>query len=313
MTQLDARQSGTFSIGGDLEVARLGFGALRITGDGSWGPPTDKAEVLRVLRRLPEIGLNFIDTADSYGPDISEWLIKEALHPYEGTVVVATKAGVARPDANSWVPLGRPEYLIQQAEKSRCNLGVERIDLWQLHRLDPRVPADEQYDAVKTLIGRGVVRHAGLSECRVEDIELATRYFPVATVQNSYNLIDRTHEAVLDYCTDRASASFRGVRWRPGNWRYRVRCSTSWRTGTVPASVRSLWPDYSLGVELCSPFQAPARSGIWKKMSLRLASCCPMTTSTHSMRTDAKSSNAILDRILIDHATPSDLWPPALP
>ena len=202
MTNPNAGAAGTFAIGGEIEVSRLGFGALHMAGAGSWGEPEDRAEALRVLHRLPELGVNFIDTADSYGPDISERLIREALHPYPG-MLVTTKAGSARPSRDEWVPLGRPEYLIQQAHKSLRNLGVERIDLWQLHRIDPKVPADEQYDAIKTLIDTGIVRQAGLSEAKVADIEAASRFFKVATVQNLYNLVDRTYEDVLDYCATR--------------------------------------------------------------------------------------------------------------
>jgi pyridoxine 4-dehydrogenase len=197
-----AADSGTFRIGGDLEVHRLGFGAMRLTGEGIWGPPADRAAALRTLRRLPELGVNFIDTADSYGPGISEELVREALHPFKG-IVVATKAGLARTGPNEWSVLGRPEYLIQQAYASCRRLGVERIDLWQLHRIDPKVPRAEQFDAIRTLLSRGVIRHAGLSEVAVEDIEAAAKVFRVATVQNRYNLVDRDSEAVLEYCTRR--------------------------------------------------------------------------------------------------------------
>jgi pyridoxine 4-dehydrogenase len=200
MTQpRSAARAGTFSIGGKLAVHRLGFGAMRITGRGIWGEPADRAEVLRTLRRLPELGVNFIDTADSYGPNVSEELIREALHPYTG-LVVATKAGLARTGPDQWTPLGRPEYLIQQAYASCLRLGVERIDLWQLHRIDPRVPRAEQFDAVKSLLDDGVIRYAGLSEVSVAEIEAASRVFKVSTVQNRYNLVDRGSEDVLDHC-----------------------------------------------------------------------------------------------------------------
>ncbi len=198
--QANAAHAGTFNIGGELPIHRLGFGAMRITGPGIWGEPADRPEALRTLRRLPELGVNFIDTADSYGPNVSEELIREALHPYNG-IVVATKAGLVRSAPDRWTPLGRPEYLIQQAHASRRRLGVERIDLWQLHRIDSRVPRGEQFDAVKSLIDDGVIRYAGLSEVSVEEIEAASRVFKVATVQNRYNLVDRGSEAVLDYCT----------------------------------------------------------------------------------------------------------------
>ena len=195
----DAKQSGVFSIGGALNVHRLGFGAMRITGRGIWGEPADRAEALRVLKRLPELGVDFVDTADSYGPDVSEQLIREAIHPYRG-IVIATKGGLTRTGPNIWTPLGRPEYLIQQAHKSRRNLGVESIDLWQLHRIDSKVPRKEQFDAIRSLIDDKVIRFAGLSEVSVEEIEAASKVFPVATVQNRYNLADRDSEAVLDHC-----------------------------------------------------------------------------------------------------------------
>src|ERR1700712_11009 len=200
MSDLNASKSGTFKIGGDLTVNRLGFGAMRITGRGIWGDPADNGESIRTLKRLPELGVHFIDTADSYGPDVSERLIREALHPYD-KVVIATKGGLTRTGPDKWIPVGRPEYLIQQAHKSLRNLGVEQIDLWQLHRIDPKVPAKEQFDAIKSLLDAGIIRHAGLSEVSVADIEAASKVFKVATVQNRYNLVDRTSEDVLDYCT----------------------------------------------------------------------------------------------------------------
>ncbi|RXT28170.1 oxidoreductase [Rhizobium leguminosarum] len=200
MSSYNAAKSGTFKIGGDIEINRLGFGAMRVTGKGIWGEPSDHAESIRTLKRLPELGVNFIDTADSYGPDVSEWLIKEALHPYGGKSVIATKGGLTRHGPDIWLPVGRPEYLIQQAHKSLRNLGVEQIDLWQLHRIDQKVPAKEQFDAIKSLLDTGLIRHAGLSEVSVADIEAASKHFKVATVQNRYNLVDRTSEDVLDYC-----------------------------------------------------------------------------------------------------------------
>ena len=202
MSDINASQSGSFKIGGKLEVHRLGYGAMRITGKGIWGDPVDRAESIRTLKRLPELGINFIDTADSYGPDVSEPLIREALHPYKG-LVIATKGGLTRTGPDQWTPVGRPEYLIQQAHKSLRNLGVERIDLWQLHRVDPKVPRDEQFAAIKSLIDDGVIAHAGLSEVSIEDIEAAAKHFQVATVQNKYNLVDRASEKVLDYCAKR--------------------------------------------------------------------------------------------------------------
>jgi pyridoxine 4-dehydrogenase len=196
---INASQSGRLRIGGAFEVNRLGFGAMRIVGRGIWGPPEDGAEALKTLRRLPDLGVDLIDTADSYGPDFSEALIREALRPY-GNIHVATKGGLARTGPDVWIPLGRPEYLIQQAHKSRWRLGVETIDLWQLHRIDPKTPADEQFDAIRTLLRDKVIRCAGLSEVGIAEIEAASKYFPVATVQNRYNLADRASEATLDYC-----------------------------------------------------------------------------------------------------------------
>jgi aryl-alcohol dehydrogenase-like predicted oxidoreductase len=172
---------------------------MRITGPGVWGSPADRNEAIRVLKRLPELGIDFIDTADSYGPDVSEKLIREALHPYD-KLVVATKAGLVRRGPNIWIPNGDPDYLVENANRSRDKLGVEVIDLWQLHRIDPRVPRDEQFAAVKSLLDSGVIRHAGLSEVSVEEIKAAQTVFPVATVQNRYNLAERSSEAVLKYC-----------------------------------------------------------------------------------------------------------------
>ena len=197
---ITAAKSGTFRIGSDAAVNRLGFGTMRLTGRGIWGPPADRAEAIRTLKRLPQLGVNFIDTADSYGPNIAEQLLREALHPYEGSFI-ATKAGLARTGPDQWTTLGRPEYLIQQAYTSCQKLGVEQLDLWQLHRIDPKVPRDEQFGAIQRLLDSGVIRYAGLSEVSVADIEAASRVFKVATVQNRYNLVDRTSETVLDYCT----------------------------------------------------------------------------------------------------------------
>jgi aryl-alcohol dehydrogenase-like predicted oxidoreductase len=196
---ITAAKSGSFKIGGTTSIHRLGFGSMRTTGPGIWGPPADRAEVLRTLKRVPELGVTFVDTADSYGPNVAEELIREALHPY-GELLVATKAGLARTGPNLWTPLGRPEYLIQQAYTSRRRLGVEQIGLWQLHRIDPKVPRDEQFDAIKALLDGGVIRHAGLSQVAVADIQAASKVFKVATVQNRYNLTDRSSEDVLQYC-----------------------------------------------------------------------------------------------------------------
>ncbi len=196
-----AAKSGSFSIGGNLPVFRLGFGAMQITGPGIWGEPADRAECIAVLRRTIELGINLIDTADSYGPYISEDLIRQALHPYPAGLVIATKAGLLRTGPAKWIPLGRPDYLRQECEMSLRRLRVERIDLFQLHRIDPTVPADEQFGLLRDLQKEGKIAHAGLSEVSVAEIQAARRVVPIATVQNQYNLVDRKSEAVLDYCT----------------------------------------------------------------------------------------------------------------
>lgn len=196
----NAAKSGTFKIGGDLAVHRLGFGAMRIVGKGVWGEPEDRDEALRTLRRVPGLGINLIDTADSYGPEISERLIREALHPYKG-LVIATKGGLLRPAPDVWEMCGRPDYLRQQVFISMRRLGVERIDLWQLHRVDPSVPRDEQFSAIAAMQKEGLIRHVGLSEVNVEQIEAAQKHFKVATVQNLFNLTNRSSNAVVDHCT----------------------------------------------------------------------------------------------------------------
>jgi aryl-alcohol dehydrogenase-like predicted oxidoreductase len=211
MSDINAAASGQFAIGGDLTVHRLGYGAMRITGQGIWGEPEDRAECLRTLKRLPELGVNFIDTADSYGPEVSENLIHEALYPYTG-LVVATKGGLTRPGPDQWPPLGRPEYLRQCVVMSLRRLGVERIDLWQLHRIDPKVPRDEQFDVIRQMQQEGLIRHVGLSEVNVEEIQAAQKFFQVVTVQNLYNLVMRQSENVLDHCA-RAGIGF--MPWFP--------------------------------------------------------------------------------------------------
>jgi aryl-alcohol dehydrogenase-like predicted oxidoreductase len=194
-----ATHPATFRIGGELEIRRLGYGAMRITGKGIFGPPADREGALATLRRLPELGVDFIDTANSYGPEVSEELIREALYPYT-KVTVATKGGLERPGPDVWVPNGNPSHLVSEAHASRERLGVDEIALWQLHRIDANVPRDEQFDAVKLLLADGVIAYAGLSEVSVEEIEAAAKVFPVATVQNRYNFADRGSEDVLKYC-----------------------------------------------------------------------------------------------------------------
>jgi aryl-alcohol dehydrogenase-like predicted oxidoreductase len=196
-----AAASGTFKIGGDLEVTRLGYGAMRIVGDGVWGPAKDPEKVQAVLKRLPELGVDFIDTADSYGPYFSEDYIAQALAPYDG-LTVATKGGLTRSGPGEWPPLGRREYLRQAALMSRRRLGVETIDLYQLHRIDARTDRDEQFAELKALQDDGVVRHLGLSEVSVDEIKAAQEVFEVTTVQNLYNLTTRQSEDVLAYCEE---------------------------------------------------------------------------------------------------------------
>ena len=196
---INAAKSGVFTIGGKAKVHRLGFGAMRTIGDGVWGPPKDKPQAMATLRRVPELGVDFIDTADAYGPDISENLICEALYPYDG-LLIATKGGLSRSGPNRWAPEGDPDYLIGAAKRSRDRLKVETIALWQLHRIDPDVPRGEQFAAIKSLLDTGVIAQAGLSNVSVEEIEAARKVFPVVTVQNQYNLVSRGSEDVLDYC-----------------------------------------------------------------------------------------------------------------
>jgi aryl-alcohol dehydrogenase-like predicted oxidoreductase len=196
-----ATASGTFAIGGDLPVHRLGFGAMQITGPGVWGEPADHDEAIAVLRRAVELGIDLIDTADSYGPEVSERLIAEALHPYPAGLVIATKAGFQRPGPGVWIEDGRPEHLRSACEGSLRRLRLERIDLFQLHRIDPKVALADQIGALLDLQREGKIRHLGLSEVSVGQIEAVRRLAPVVSVQNRYNLADRKSEDVLDYCT----------------------------------------------------------------------------------------------------------------
>ncbi len=204
----------TFTLGGDLPVHRLGFGAMRLTGKGVWGPPPDRAEAQRVLRRAVELGVNFIDTAESYGPHVSEQLIADTLHPYPKGLVIATKGGYDRPGQNEWEENGRPERLRGELEGSLRRLKLERIDLWQLHRIDPSVPEAEQFEALREFQREGKVRHLGLSEVSVAEIKRASKVFKVVSVQNHYNLAEREWEKVVDYC-EREGIAF--IPWYPLN------------------------------------------------------------------------------------------------
>ena len=199
-TDTIATASGSFTIGGDLPVVRLGYGTMQLTGEGVWGPPKDHDEAVRVLRRAAELGITFFDTADSYGPVVAEELLKEALHPYADDVVIATKAGLTRQGPGIWTPLGNPAYLRQQAELSLRRLGVERIDLFQLHRIDPAVRLEDQVGELAKLRDEGKVRHIGLSEVSVQQLLDAQAVTPIATVQNLFNLANRDAEELLDHC-----------------------------------------------------------------------------------------------------------------
>ncbi len=238
-----AAASGTFSIGGDLPVHRLGYGAMQLPGAGIWGPSKDRANAVKVLRRVPELGINLIDTADSYGPHVADELIAEALAPYAAGLVIATKAGLERPGPNQWEPNGRPEHLRASAESSLARLKVERIDLFQLHRIDSKVPAEDQFGVLAELQREGKVRHLGLSEVSVAEIESAGKHFIVATVQNRYNVADREHEAVLDYCTEHGIGFIpwfplaTGKLAKPGSPLARA----AERLGATPAQVALAW------------------------------------------------------------------------
>src|SRR3954462_9873761 len=191
---IPAAAAGTFALGGDLPVNRMGFGAMRLTGKGIWGPPRNRDEAIRVLQRAVELGVSFFDTADSYGPHVSEELIAQALHPYPG-LVIATKGGLERPGPDRWVEKCRPEFLRRQLEGSLKRLRLERIELWQLHRIDPKVPAQEQFEAVREFQREGLIRHVGLSEVNVAEIEQARKVVPIVSVQNLYNVTDRKWDA----------------------------------------------------------------------------------------------------------------------
>ena len=200
MTERVATAAGTFRLGGELELVRLGYGSMQLTGDGVWGDPKDPGEAVRVLRRAVELGVNFIDTADSYGPFTAELLIREALHPYPAGVVIATKTGLTRAGPGDWRPVGRPEYLRQQCELSLRHLGLERIDLFQLHRIDRAVPLADQVGELRLLQQEGKIRHIGLSEVGVEQLTKARRHAEIASVQNLYNIANRRAEPLLEHC-----------------------------------------------------------------------------------------------------------------
>ncbi|MFD0207404.1 MULTISPECIES: aldo/keto reductase [Saccharothrix] len=235
--------SETFSLGGDLTVNRLGYGAMRLTGEGIWGYPADRDNALAVLRRAVELGVDFIDTADAYGPHINEELIRQALHPYADGLVIATKGGLLRTGPNEWPVLGRPAYLRQAVETSLLRLGVERIDLYQLHRVDPDYPLEDQVGELAKLRDEGKIRHIGLSEVDVAQVKAAQAVTPIASVQNLYNLADRHHEAVLEYATEQGIAFIpwfpvaTGELARPGS----VLDAAAKEHGATPAQLALAW------------------------------------------------------------------------
>ncbi|MEU4744470.1 aldo/keto reductase [Actinosynnema sp. NPDC023658] len=235
--------SETFSLGGDLTVNRLGYGAMRLTGEGIWGYPPDRDNAIALLRRVRELGVNFIDTADSYGPHINEELIRQALHPYADDLVIATKGGLLRTGPNQWITLGKPAYLRQAVETSLVRLGVERIDLYQLHRIDPDYPLEDQVGELRALQEEGKIRHIGLSEVDVAQLEAARAVAPIASVQNLYNLANRGHEAVLERTTELGIAFIpwfpvaTGELARPGG----VLDAASKEHGATPAQLALAW------------------------------------------------------------------------
>ena len=242
MSEQPVLASGTFALGGDLDVRRLGYGAMQILGEGRWGDPDDRDGAIAVLRRAVELGVDFIDTADSYGPYVSEDLIREALHPY-GHVRIATKAGFTRQGPHVWTMCGHPAYLRQCAEMSLRRLGVETIDLYQLHRIDPDFPLEDQIGVFADLVAQGKVAHVGLSEVSVDDLVAAQQIVPIASVQNLYNLTNRQSEALLDHCTAEGIAFIpwfpvaSGETARPGG----PLDSIATRTGHSPAQLSLAW------------------------------------------------------------------------
>jgi pyridoxine 4-dehydrogenase len=242
MSTPNAAASGQFKIGGDLAVNRLGFGAMRITGDGVWGEPKDRPEAIRTLKRLSELGVDFIDTADAYGPFVSEDMIAEALAPYDN-LIVATKGGLVRTGPNVWGQVGRADYLEQSVRMSLRRLKVDQIDLWQLHRIDPKTPQAEQFDAIADMLDKKLIRHAGLSQVSVDEIKAAQKVFPVATVQNRYNLTDRSSEDVLDYCQ---AQNIGFIPWHPLAGGDLAKPGTPFdaivkKTGATPSQVALAW------------------------------------------------------------------------
>jgi aryl-alcohol dehydrogenase-like predicted oxidoreductase len=274
-----AAASGTLELDDGLSVRRLGYGAMRLTGKGIWGPPHDEDNAVAVLRRAVELGVNLVDTADSYGPEVSEQLIRRALHPYDG-IMVATKAGFLRPGPGQWVTCGKPEYLRQQCELSLRRLGVERIDLFQLHRIDSKVPAEDQFGTLRELQLEGKVRLVGLSEVSVEQVEHARSIVDIATVQNRYNLLDRGSDDVLRYCTEQ------GIGFMP--W-YPVAAGRLAEPGGVVATAAE-----GLGA---TPAQV-SLAWLLQRSSMMLP--IPGTASLEHLEENCQAATLRLDRDLVD-------------
>jgi pyridoxine 4-dehydrogenase len=264
-----ASKSGTFLLGNDLSIARLGFGAMRITGKGIWGEPVDRSEAIRVVRRAVELGVNFIDTADSYGPHVSEEIIAEALHPYPAGLVIATKGGFERPGPNQWVENGTPEHLRSACEGSLRRLRLDRIDVYQLHRIDPRVPAEDQLGTLKNLQVQGKIRHIGLSEVSVRQIQHAQTIVPVVSVQNRYSVSDRTSEDVLEHCEQEEIAFIPWFPLRQVSFLAPTVPSVVWPPNGKPRHHKWLWHGCCLDLPLCCRSREHRASNTSKRTSLQ--------------------------------------------
>jgi aryl-alcohol dehydrogenase-like predicted oxidoreductase len=279
----DAAQSGTFTLGGDLTIHRMGFGAMRLTGKGIWGPPSDPGEAKKVLKRAIELGINFIDTADAYGPEVSENLIAEALHPYPKGLVIATKGGLTRQGPERWLPVGRPEYLTQCVEMSLRRLRLDCMDLYQLHRIDAKVPVEESLGTLKNLQKAGKIRHIGLSEVSVAEIEQAQKITKIVSVQNIYNLSDRKHDDVVTHC-EKHQLGF--IPWFP-----MAGGSIPWPSGTAHRSARSRSRGCCTAPRLFCRSQVLQPSAISRKILPRLTF---ISNRRNGLRSKNQPDNSVL-------------------